>query len=941
MRDCIKKAENVFDRFRAKKCSYMISYTVLFAVSALLVYGYFALYRKTMVWDGDGIKQHYNALLYISRYLRQVAKTFLLEHRLELPQWDYYTGYGSDILTTYHYYGIGDPFILLSIFVPMAKMESFYGFLFFERLFIGGLGFSYFSFIHGHKRSSTLIGAMIYCFAAFPMVLGIMHSCFLIPVAYFPWILFGAEKIFRKESPAPFIAVIGIAALSNFYFFYMQIVLLIGYCIFRYFRIYGKIRVKEMFMVVVQFLSAGVIGILISLPILLPNVLVTLSSGRLSAKNAVPLFYNIDYYLRFFADFMNTQRPGAWSLMGYTSVGLFSVLVLFFHKEKKWNGYRIVFLTNTLMILVPVCGYALTGFSYVTNRWTWAYGLCVGMIAAEVLPKLYELTRNEKRNIAIASLICMCIAVFFAPIRSEETMISYALLLALVSIFWLFSKNWKSSLRWMAVISIFFLFSAAANGTYRYSITEGNALDNYLDKDTANDQLLAANADSLLNLIGDESVYRIDESSLSIVQNSAIQRKKRASAFYFSLVNGGDSEFTSKLFFNTTEEWNYNGVGSRSALELLTGVKYYLSGEGGEGMIPALFTEKVAEGDTPVGKVSVWKDPDALPLGYTYDSYVPYESFCKMSITERSSALLSGAVVEKSSLPEKEVTDRSVSVLKNIDVKGNAQITDNSFTIGKGGSIIVTLDSVKDSELHVIFENLNFEGMRERDSYSEAEWGSLTEYEKQKIFRQDSFYSGSKESSIMINDGTDQNIVGIVTPGATTYSGRHDFLCNMGYDEESATELTMTFRNVGTYTFDRFDVVAEPMSEVREAEQALGKEVLSNVVEGTDVITGDIEISSPKILVLSMPYRDGWRAWVDGKETDIKRANVMFMGLELEKGSHHIELRYSLPYKRVCIAGFVIGLTSLIFIIVWFKNRKHVLLLKRGLSDERPSNYRS
>ena len=201
MRDCIKKAENVFDRFRAKKCSYMISYTVLFAVSALLVYGYFALYRKTMVWDGDGIKQHYNALLYISRYLKNVMHTFLSEHRLVFPMWDFSVGYGSDILTTFHYYGAGDPMVLLSVLVPESLIEHYYTLLFLMRLYIGGLGFSYFSILHGNRKSTTLIGALIYCFSAFPMVLGIMHSCFLLPVAWFPWILYGAERIFRKKNP--------------------------------------------------------------------------------------------------------------------------------------------------------------------------------------------------------------------------------------------------------------------------------------------------------------------------------------------------------------------------------------------------------------------------------------------------------------------------------------------------------------------------------------------------------------------------------------------------------------------------------------------------------------------------------------------------------------------------------------------------------------------
>ncbi|SKB86922.1 Uncharacterized membrane protein YfhO [Lachnospiraceae bacterium] len=904
MNNCISKAKNILESFRAKKCAYFISYTVLFAVSALLVYGYFVLYGKTMIWEGDGIKQHYNAVLYISRYLKQVVHTLMSEHKLVLPMWDYFTGYGADILTTYHYYGMGDPFMLFSALVPENLMEEFYALLFFERLFIGGLGFSLFSFMHGNKRSSTLIGAMMYCFSAYPMVLATMHSGFLIPVAYFPWILYGAEKIFRKKSPVPFILAIGISGLSNFYFFYMQALLLVLYCVFRYLRIYKGIRIKELVPVLTKFIVMSMIGVLFTLPIIIPAAGVMLSAGRVSTKKAVPILYDFSYYVRFFAYFMNTQRPGSWTLMGYTAVGLFCVIVLFLHKEKEWTGYRIAFIISTLIALIPACGFALTGFSYVVNRWMWAYGAVVGMITAAVISRLHEVTKDEKKRISAVAMILMLISVFFAQLRSEETMFSYACLLSLVMLFMLFSMIFENALQRFTVMTVFFLLGAGANGMYRYSITEGDMTENFIDRNAANRLLTTDNADQLLDEIDDQGVYRIDESALQIVQNSAIERKKRANAYYFSLINGVEVDYTAKLFFNVTEEWNYNGVGSRSALELLTGVKYYLSEEGNEGMIPVQFTEKAAEGDTPVGHVSVWKDPNALPLGYTYDSYVPDDKFSEMSISERTSALLTGAVMDDSSFPEATVQDKSRSILKSIETKGNAQVTDHSFVIGQGGSLVIKLDQVEDSEVHVVFNKLKYRSMKERDSYTEAGWAALTEYEKQNVYRKDTFASEVLDSSIMIDDGTDKNFVGVLTARASTYSGRHNFLCNLGYDEKTPEEITLSFRNMGTYSFDSFDVIAEPMSEVREAEKKLGEEVLTNVIEDTDHISGDITVGTDKILVISMPYKDGWRAWVDGEEVKVHRANVLMMGLELKEGSHHIELRYAQPFAETGIACF-------------------------------------
>jgi len=47
-----------------------------------------------------------------------------------LPQWNFSLGYGGDILTTLHYYVIGDPLDLLSIACPTRYAVYLYSFCF-------------------------------------------------------------------------------------------------------------------------------------------------------------------------------------------------------------------------------------------------------------------------------------------------------------------------------------------------------------------------------------------------------------------------------------------------------------------------------------------------------------------------------------------------------------------------------------------------------------------------------------------------------------------------------------------------------------------------------------------------------------------------------------------------------------------------------------------
>lgn len=53
---------------------------------------------------------------------------------------------------------------------------------------------------------------------------------------------------------------------------------------------------------------------------------------------------------------------------------------------------------------------------------------------------------------------------------------------------------------------------------------------------------------------------------------------------------------------------------------------------------------------------------NALPIGYTYDSYIPEEKYAKMSTVEKQQALLQGVILSNSTVPEttSEFNDREV-----------------------------------------------------------------------------------------------------------------------------------------------------------------------------------------------------------------------------------------------------------------------------------------
>ena len=63
---------------------------------------------------------------------------------------------------------------------------------------------------------------------------------------------------------------------------------------------------------------------------------------------------------------------------------------------------------------------------------------------------------------------------------------------------------------------------------------------------------------------------------------------------------------------------------------------------------------------------------------------------------------------------------------------------------------------------------------------------------------------------------------------------------------------------------------------------------LDNIQINNNTISGNITTEESGLLFLSIPYNDGFKAFVNGKETNILKANIGYMALELNSGENNI-----------------------------------------------------
>lgn len=645
---------------------YFAVYSICFLVIGTVIFS--ALWRdgKSFIFKTDGLQQHFNALLYYRTWMRSIVHNLWVEHNFEIPLWDMSIGYGADIITTLHYYVIGDPLNLLAIFVPKESyMETFYCFLIILRIYLAGLAFSAYAFTRGCKRYPALLGTLIYIFSYWTII-AIRHPYFINPLIYLPLILIGVDRILEKRKPVVYMLTLAMSVISSFYFSYMICIFIVLYTVVRYIGIHKKIKCKEMFYWIFYMVRYSITALAISAFMLLPVVYATLSAGRAKVQNRIPMLYSMSYYKHFVKGFLYGGTK-YWCNMGYTLIGVIAVLMLF-SKRKKYTELKAGFIIMTLMLCVPFAGHVTNGFSYVINRDVWAYDMLVAFIVAKVFSNLSDFKRYRAYQAG----------------------------------------------------TLFLLIGMLVFQGYRtYRPWGGNYTTEFLKKGVALKELEEA-ASSSLNKLEESEMWRYEQLQPLEPKNAAMQQGKYGTSFYFSIANGYVSQFQREMALNREREFLYTNLDGRYALESLANVKFCITRKEQENQLPYDFA-KVKETtaydyeEKENGTFIVGENQNTLSFGYTCDGYIPREKYEKMTVAERQQALLQGVVLENSEFPQTETEFDDADIEYGIKASKEVQVEENQIKVKKkNASLTLQFKGKENSETYVVFENLTFDKLSDK-----------------------------------------------------------------------------------------------------------------------------------------------------------------------------------------------------------------------------------
>lgn len=885
-------------------------YTLMFLLMCIVAFLPFFTEGKSFVWGAgveDGLSQHFSALAYYGEALREFFRNLLAGHP-KLVMWDMSLGYGADILSTLNYYAIGDPLNLLYGFVSPKNTETMYDFMILLRMYLAGITFIIYARKMKKRSYGTVIGALVYVFSGFCFRLGLRHPFFINPMIYFPLLCLGIEKIYQRERPYVFIFAVCVSAMSNYYFLYMLTIFAVIYAWIRFYKYTEENKIKTFFLTILKFGIYYTLGIAMAAVILLPSVIGFLGNGRYGkgADWKSLIVYPGKYYLLFIENFIGYGNMGSNTNAGYLPIVGIVVLFTLFSQRMKHKKYRVAFIASIIALILPIFGYAFNGFSYANNRWAFALSFIVALLTAEMYPRLFVMSKRQQIGIG-AGIIIYTVFCIIVNASGEEILKNKGIMAAcgLIAVFYIllliFQRlGYDTQKRIVRVsMAILLLISVGVHGYYRFDPKGYAYTQEFMDQGQAYRTLKEDNI-RMLSKVNDPSVYRVHAEGYRYKNYGLINHLNTISGYY---------SITAKCVTDTIKGYDtlgmqyadkYKGVDQRLGLLSLAGVKY----------ITVAHNSQVAKdvssmGDVPYGveklrkkgNITLYKNKYALPFAYAYDSYMTEQQYEQLNGIGKEQAMLAQIILNQHPA-DKEIQHNEQRNDPDIQT---ISLPETRISSPKGKKYAdITVPVEKDKETYLYFKNLVYHGKKNGD---------------------DNFILTGRKGTkgILVTQNDVQQKIHIQSTFNPYYFGRKDYIVKINHQTSKAKEkVRLNFLSPGEYEFDDISLITVPKKDVLARLKERKENSMKQIQYEGNHFRGVYHAKKDQILCVTIPYSKGWKATVNGNRTKIYKANGMFMGIIMKKGTQSVKLDYETPGLKIgawisLVAWIGLGIYGLYF----------------------------
>ena len=876
---------------------FYVAYTILFLILCSIYIFFFLSNNKTFLYNADGYKQHFRSFCYVVDWLKSIIYHFFNFKDLYIPSYSFSIGYGGDIISTFHYYCIGDILVLPAVFVPSDFYLVYYEFLIFFRLYLAGLAFSKFvSYCLGKDNTFHIFLAMLsYVFSGYTLNAFLMHPYFINPMIYLPMVLYGLEKYFKENVISKYVLFIAVSCVNSFYFFYMITLATIFYGFWRGIHLY-KDSFKELCRRILIVLLASFVGCLIGMFILYPVLLLFFSSGRTGVQAIKPL-YSLNYYKELATGMFNIDTIGNWSYLYQNPLAIITIFYVISNR-KTFKYYCVPIIAMLLGVSLPIVGSLFNGLSYSCNRWSFIVTLFLAFIQAKCFPEYLANIKVMKKTMVAIVIYCVFSCILNRNVDASILINMFLLVVIIIALNYSYNLKQTNTL----IICLSLLGIALPIISYNRNMTSM-----FVDKDSIYKDDDVNSVLEVDNLNNDFFRY----SGTKVSTNASLQSKLSSTQFYWSLANQNIDDYQVEIANLENSHYQYNGLDARTIPNLLAGVKYYYSSDGA---VPFSYNSIKASVNEKLCKTEMY-----LPFIYAYSDIIDEGLYKSLNATEKQYAFLRAAYIEDmaSSIKKLDFSDDYYKNEYEINESDNVQYSDNKFIVNKDkGSIRIEINNIsyKDSELFFYIRGLSYinanETYLDRFVPTTDNFGILV-----------SFYSGDEKLI--------EKKINYYTEYYKWATNRSDFIVNSTFLSKPIDYIEVTFPKKGIYAFDDIEIDTCLYDELEEL-IIQRKNIKINKIDFnykyitgvTNRIEADIDLPKDEIVVFQIPYSEGWTVFADGVKCETYKANITSLAIQLQKGQHEVVLEYSTPGLRHGVLLSLLGWGLFIVMLIIEKRNR-------------------
>lgn len=848
---------------------------LIYLLIILIITRFKFAYGSSMDWDN----QHYAFPEYF-RNLFYETKNFF-------PSFAPQIGAGQSIYN-FSYYGLFNPLILPSYLLPFLSMSTYI-----QAMIIISVAVSVIMFyLWIRKRYDIKIAFLASCLflLAAPIIFhSHRHIMFVSYLPFFIGALFCCDKFFENKNRAGLIFCLSMIMLTSYYFSIGSYLSVFVYITALFLNRNSCFKIKEYLKSIVNLGACMLISVMISAVLWLPTIY-AISQGRAHTNVKITLtdilLPTIDYKAVVYS-------PYSMGLM------IISLMAIVFAVIRKNRGRRFIGIVLSAFVVFKLFSFVMNGFMYGEEKALIPFIPLALLLTAEFAKSILNSDISNKFWIVLNIGLTLGGIVFV--LISKEYVYSVSLILDLIGVntaYYIYKKRGKA----IAFISIISVVAFA----FCLKINLYDSLCEIKDI-VKTDKVYSSEVESTAFSANDDSLYRVSQlASESKTLNRVYGKDYYSTTVYSSLQNQYYNHFYYDIFQNEMVHRNSATVAETMNPFFCSYMgKKYLFAENsrlnGTGFtVPDGYKEVKKEDN-----ITLFKNENVMPLGYASDNLMSESQYASLTYPYNMKALMNYTVVDE------DLPDVSIDGIEEIDKSFAEELFSNlpeNITFNKDTNTVYA-DTKKSADKKYLKSSLN----RRKHSADRCIADLKEPIQDYLIITCKADNNIGKDSSdiYLIINGVKNKL----TDPSWKYYNNNELFCYVLSSNEPITSIELNFSN-GEYKLSDWKFYTVKKSELEGLKNNVDEFKINKSKTKGDIYEGTINVSRDNsYFKMTVPYADGFNAFVDGEKTDIKMVDNAFIGFRISKGNHNIKIVYTAPLlkeaKIISLSGVFILLVIL------------------------------